>query len=104
MGKYINKPLWTTIDTAKQYSKILHSCEDSRLELLIVSAEQSTLEYLNRSYDDLIEEYGDVPAPIREFVLLIVNNSYEHLGPTEQVQLYSVPYGADFKIRPFMKL
>ena len=104
MGKYINKPLWTSIDYVKAHSKICHDGADSQIELAIVSAEQSILAVLNRSYESLIEEYGDVPAPIREATLMLTDNSYNHRGVTEQVQLYSVPYGIDFKLLPFAKL
>jgi len=104
MGKYVNKPLWTSIDYVKQHSKLCHDCEDAEIELWIVSAEQTILEILNRDYDSLIEKYGDIPGPVREATLMLVDNSYSHRGVTEQVQLYPVLYGLEMKLKPFMIL
>lgn len=96
--------LWTELSYVKEHSRICTDCEDAVLELYAVSAEQAILEILNRSYEDIIARYGDVPAPIRHATLLLIDNFYQHRTPTEQVSMSIVPYGIDILIKPYMIL
>ena len=100
----MDKPLWTSIDYVKRHSRIDYDCEDAELEMYIVSAEQTILNLLGRTYEDVIENYGDVPAPIRHATLLLVDNSYQHRTPIEPVQLYAVNYSFDLMLKPYIRL
>lgn len=98
------KPKWTTIDYIKKHSRLDYDCENELIELYIISAEDTILNLLNRTYEDLIETYGDVPAEIREATLMLVDNSYSHRSPAGTVQLYDVRYGFDMRIKPYIRL
>ena len=98
------KPKWTTIDYIKKHSRLDYDCENDLIELYIVSAENTILNLLQRTYEDLIESYGDVPAEIRQATLLLVDNSYTHRTPAEPTQLYAVGYAFDMMIKPYMRL
>jgi len=98
------KPKWTTIDYIKKHSRLDYDCENDLIEMYIISAENTILNLLDRTYEDLIETYGDVPADIREATLMLVDNSYTHRSPSEPTQLYDVCYGFDIKIKPYMRL
>lgn len=98
------KPLWTKIDYVKRHSRIDFDCDDAELEGLIVSAETTLLNMLCRTYDELIDAYGDIPAPLRHATLVLVDNFYTHPSNAEPTQLYAVPYSFDLLIKPYMKL
>lgn len=98
------KPKWTNVDYVKKHSRIDYDCEADLLELYIVSAEETLLNILNRTYDELMETYGDIPAPIRHATLLLVENSYAHRAPAEPTNLYVIPCGIGMMIKPYMKL
>lgn len=98
------KPKWTTIDYIKNHSRISYDDDADVIELYIVSAEQTILNLINRTYEELIAEYGDVPAPIRQATLLLVDNSYSHRSPAEPTRMYTIEYGFDLLIKPYIKL
>lgn len=96
--KYLN------IDYIKAHSRICCDCEDGVLERLGTSAEQVMFELCGRTYEDFVEKYGQVPAPIVHATLELVENFYQHRGPTEPTSLSQVPYNFDLLVKPYMKL
>lgn len=95
---------YLTIDYIKQHSRIEYDCEDTLLELYGEAAEETTLNHLNRTYEDLVEIYGRVPAPIVHATLMLVDVSYQHRSPVSGQSMYSVPYTYDLLVKPYMKL
>ena len=95
---------WLSIDYIKQHSRIDFDCEDGLLEMYGDSAEDTVLAVCNSTYDDLVEVYGHIPAPLYHAALLLVDNSYQNRTPASQQQLYAVPYGFDLLVKPYMKL
>lgn len=95
---------YLTISDIKQQLRIVFDDEDALLELYGASAEDTTLAYLNRSYEDVIKTYGEVPAPVRHATLLMVTNSYEHRSVATPQQMYYVLYGYDTLLKPYMRL
>lgn len=95
---------WLTIDSIKQQLRIDTDCEDALLEAYGEAVEEVTLEYLNRTYEELIEVYGKVPAPIVVWSLMIVAGNQNYREAQSGIQLSNVPYGADFLIKPYMRL
>jgi len=99
---------WLTIDYIKSHSRIDYCCEDSLLELYGNSAEQTLLNVLRRSYDDVVEEFGDeenpIPAPLMHASLMLVELSYQFRSPISKTNLYLVPYTFESLIKPYMKL
>ena len=95
---------WLTLDWIKKHSRIDFDCEDDLLELYGEDAEQTVLNLINRSYDELIGCYGEIPKPLHVAALLLVETSYTQRAPVTQQNLYTVPYAFDIKVKPYMKL
>ena len=95
---------WLTISDIKKQLRVDFDDEDDVLELYGSAAEDTVLNYLNRTYQDLLENFGEVPAPIRQATLMLVDNSYQHRSPAEPTQIYYVLYGFDSLIKPYMRL
>jgi uncharacterized phage protein (predicted DNA packaging) len=95
---------WLTLEWIKKHSRIDFDCEDELLELYGDDAEQTILNLIGRSFDDLIETYGEVPKPLYVAALMLVETSYTQRAPVTQQNLYTVPYAFDMKVKPYMKL
>lgn len=98
------KPKWTTIDYIKKHSRISYDDDADVIELYIVSAEQTILNLINRTYQELLEQYGEVPAPIRQATLLLVDHSYTQRSPASAQNMSIVPYSFDILVKPYMRL
>lgn len=92
------------IDYIKQHSRICSDCEDGLLELYGESAEDTLLNYLGRTYEDIMEEYDEVPAPLRQAALMLVDVSYTYRSPVTPANMSVVPYTFDPLVKPYMKL
>ena len=102
---------WLTLPLIKAHLRIDGDGENEYLELLGESAEETVLNFINRSYEDLMATYGvpdgnvkRVPTPIVEGALMLCLNSYENRGVASVNALYTVPYGFDARMKPYMKL
>ena len=97
---------WLTLDDIKDQLRIERDfdLENDKLTLYGDSAEQAILDICRRTYDDFIDDYGAIPAPIRECSLLLVVMSYEHGTPASAQQMYNVGYAFDLKLKPYMRL
>lgn len=101
---------YLTIEYIKEHSRIDYDCEDAVLQMYGKSAEMTIAQLLNRgnTVDECIasltEQYGEIPAPIYQAALMLVDNSYEHRSPISVSNLYYVPYTFDLLIKPFMIL
>lgn len=97
---------WLTLEQIKQQLRIEpdFTDEDALLEKYGESAENTVLKYLNRSYQEVIETYGGIPADVVHATLMLVDESYMHRSPASPQQMYYVLYGFDIKIKPYMRL
>lgn len=95
---------YLTIDDIKQQLRLDFDCEDALLELYGTGAEDTILYLCNRTFENLVETYGEVPATIRHATLLLVTNSYEQRSPASPTNLSVVPYSLDLLIKPYMVL
>ena len=102
MMKYI------TLEYIKAHSRIdelRESLGETDLVILYAeSAEQTVLNYLNRSLEDLIDNYAEVPAPVMHATLMLVDLSYMQRSPISVQNLYTVPYTFDVLLKPYMIL
>jgi hypothetical protein len=78
--------------------------EDTILEVYGESAETTLLNYLNRPYADIIGSYGDVPLPLVQASLMLVDTSYQHRSPISVTNISQVPYTFDLLVKPYMRL
>ena len=95
---------WLTLEYIKAHSRIDYNAEDTLLELYGNAAEEMVLNTLSRTYDDVLEEYGEVPAPLYQAALMLVDLSYQQRAPISMQNLYVVPYTFDFLVKPYMRL
>ena len=97
---------WLTLERIKQQLRIepdFHE-EDELLEEYGESAEEVLLNYLNRTYEDIVEVYGHVPAPLRHASMMLVDTSYQYRSPVSAQNMSLVPYTFDLLIKPYMRL
>jgi hypothetical protein len=63
---------------------------------------------LGRDYDDIKANFGtkeaDIPAAIIQASLILVDTSYTQRTAVSPQNLYTVPYGFDTLVKPYMKL
>ena len=95
---------WLTLDDIRQHTRLDYTDEDPVLELYGTAAEETILSVLNRSYQDLLEHYGDIPAPIRKATLMLVDLSYAERSPASTQNMSAVPYTFDLLVKPYMRL
>ena len=95
---------WLTIEMIKMHSRIDFECEDDVLMLYADSAEQTVLNICGRSYEEIVEKWGEFPVPLIQASLMLVDNSYTQRSPASAQNLYSVPYTFDVLVKPYMKL
>lgn len=96
---------YLTIDDIKQQLKLDFDCEDALLELYGTGAEDTILYLCNRTYENLVGTYGEVPAAIRQVTLELVTNSYDQgSGPASPTNLSAVPYNFDLLLKKYVVL
>ena len=97
---------WLTLDKIKAQLRIEpdFTAEDTLLESYGESAETTLLNYLNRPYADILGSYGDVPQPLVQASLLLVDTSYQHRSPISVTNISQVPYTFDLLVKPYMRL
>ena len=97
---------WLTLSKIKQQCRIEPDFteEDSLLEMYGESAEEVLLNHLRRSYEDIMEVYGHIPAPLIHASLMLVDVSYQHRSPVSPQNMSIVPYTFDILVKPYMRL
>ena len=95
---------YLTIEYIKQHCRIDFDCEDAELELYGQGAEDAILALCNRTFENLVGEYGEVPADIIHATLELVCNSYEHRSPASSQNLSVVPYNFSLLVEPYVLL
>ena len=95
---------WLTLPWIKKHSRIDFTCDDELLEMYGDDAEQTVLNIIDRSYEDLMETYGEVPKPLYVAALMLVEVDYNHRSPDAMNNMYVVPYTFEMKVKPYMKL
>lgn len=95
---------WLTIDLIREHSRIDFDCEDGLLTLYGEAAEETVLNIIDRSYDDLTAAYGGVPNALVQASLLLVDVSYTHRSPVNPTSISVVPYTFDLLVKPYMNL
>ena len=92
-----------TLEEIKANARIEGNAEDTLLESLGEAAEVTVLNLIERTQEDIEAEFGKVPAPIRQAILMYTNHLYEHRGIVNPTALYNVPYSIDAMIKPYIR-
>lgn len=95
---------YLTLEYIKQQLRIDWSEEDTLLDEYGKAAEDTVLNLLNRNYQDVLAQYGEVPAPLVQAAMLLVGQSYQHREPSSAQNMSAVPYAFDLLIKPYMRL
>ena len=97
---------WLTLEEIKAQLRIEpgFTAEDELLKGYGDSAESTVLNHLNRTYYDMLEQYGRVPQPIIDASKMLVDVWYQHRSPVEALSMSVVPYTFDLLIKPYMRL
>lgn len=99
---------WLTLGYVKAHSRIDFDCDDPMLEIYVRSAERALLNYIRRSYDEVLEKWGgdqgEFPEDLMHATLMLVDHSYTQRSPADARQMYAVPYTFDFLVKPYIKL
>lgn len=78
--------------------------ERSILKLYGNTAEKVVCNHIRLSYEDLLEQYGEVPKPIVLAALMLVDTSYQQRSSISMQNMSSVPYTFDLLLKPYMRL
>ncbi len=95
---------YLSLELVRNHVRIDHDCENDILVFYAEAAEDAILKLLNTTYDELVEEYGDVPTPVVQATLMLVDNSYKQRSPSSSQNLSVIPYNFDFMLKPYKKL
>ena len=95
---------YLTLNDIKAHCRIDIDAEDSLLELYGEAAEDTVLNYIGKTYDELIEEYTPLPKPIVQATLMLVDTSYQYRSPISAQSMSIVPYTFDLLVKPYVKL
>ena len=95
---------YLTLETIKAHLRIDYDIEDAMLTRYGESAEDTTLNYLNMTYEELIAKYTEVPAPVLHATLLLVDIAYQHHNPVTSNNMAIVPYTFDMLVKPYVIL
>ena len=81
------------------------TADDEQLQQYLDSAEQQVVTYTGRTMEELLElGGGEMPAMLRQAVLLLAASSYATPEATAPAQHHAVPYGVEALVKPFRKL
>ena len=80
---------YITIDMAIEYLRLVDppSCIINVIEKAINKSEKNVYEILNRSYSDIIEQYGEIPKDIKSATLLLTEDIIRRDGVNYAVKL-----------------
>lgn len=96
-----------TFDQIKQQLRLddeQATAEQTILEMYAASAEDSVLNIIRRSYEDVLETFGAVPEPIALAALMLADEWYQHHAPITPGSVAQVPYSYDLLLKPYMRL
>lgn len=99
--------IWLTLESIKQQLRIEpeFTLEDDLLTEIGESAEETVLEYCNRSYNEIVEKWGKFPTNLVRASKLLCTISYEQRSGVSAQNMSIVPYGNfDNLVKPYMKL
>lgn len=93
-----------TLENIKAHSRIDYDCEDSLLELYGEAAEETLLNHIGMTYEQLVAKYNTVPMPLVQAALMLVDVSYQHRNPVSSQNMSVVPYTFDILVKPYVIL
>ena len=100
-----NDMKFLTLDYIRQHSRIDGSCEAEILNLYGEAAEDTVLNYIGMTFDELKAKYNNtVPKAVVQAALMLVDTSYQYRSPITPCNVSLVPYTFDLLLKPYVKL
>lgn len=93
-----------TLDYIQQHSRIDCSNEAEILTLYADAAEQTLLNYIGWTYDELKSAFSEIPAPLKQAALMLVDTSYQYRSMINSTNIALVPYTFDILVKPYIRL
>lgn len=93
-----------TLDKIKQQLRLDCTCEAELLEGYGDSAEETVLDLMGMSYEEMITQYENVPARVEQAALMLVDTWYQFRSPITDRNMSVIPYTFDILMKPFVKL
>lgn len=95
---------WLTLEYIKAHARITHDAENELLTSYGESAETAILNLLNRTYEDLVDEYGEVPNDIIHASAVLAAQWYKDREAVSSTPMSAIPYTFDFLLKPYIIL
>lgn len=93
-----------TLELIKKHLRIDGAIEDDLLELYGEASEETLLNHVGATYEDLTEATGKMPKTLVQAALMLVDVSYQHRSPVSSQSISIVPYTFDILVKPYVKL
>lgn len=93
-----------TLELIKEHLRIDGEFEDSLLEFFGESAEDTLFKTIGVTYEQFIDEVGEMPKSLVNAALMLVDVRYQYRGPGDKMPLSIIPYGFDILVKPYVKL
>lgn len=91
------------LDAAKHQLRVLHNRDDQYIELLIKAALKHIQNFLDRSFEEILEDDGSFPADLVIAAYLIINDMYINRANQTEVNLY-VNSATENYMRPYRRM
>lgn len=95
---------WLTLEYIKAHARITHDIENELLTSYGEVAEEAILNLLNRTYEDLLATYGEVPKAIVQASVLLAAQWYNDREAVASAPMSAIPYNFDFILKPYIVL
>ena len=93
-----------TLELIKKHLRIDGVIEDDLLDLYGEAAEETLFKTIGVTYEQFIDEVGEMPKSLVNAALILVDVRYQYRGPGDKMPLSIIPYGFDILVKPYVKL
>ncbi|MCG9492689.1 head-tail connector protein [Acinetobacter pittii] len=98
---------YISLELAKSHLRVLHTRDDSYIELLIKAALKAVNNYIDRSFEDIQEKWGIPPESLPEDLIfaafLIIGDMYQNRAAQMDAALYINPR-CESLMNPYRKM
>lgn len=92
------------LELIKKHLRIDGVIEDDLLDLYGEAAEETLLNHIGATYEELTETTGEMPKALVQAALMLVDVSYQHRSPISSQTISIVPYTFDILVKPYIRL
>lgn len=93
-----------TLELIKKHLRIDGVIEDDLLDLYGEAAEETLLNHVGATYEELTESTSEIPKALVQAALMLVDVSYQHRSPVSSQSISIVPYTFDILVKPYIRL